>query len=172
MAYKERKEIYSKIEKIRNRPLLVYVTSLKQGIQVMMAQDVIVEIIRHINLIESNNKGIDVLIISTGGDPIVSLRINNMLRDRYKKIGVMIPYIAYSAATLLAIGADEIIMHPYANLGPVDPQLVVPKPNQPPMIFAYEDIKKYVEFVKDIGISDQELMQKSFELLTTIICEK
>lgn len=166
MSYAERKELYRKIEEIRHRPLLTYVTSLKPGINVMMAQDVIVEIIRHMNAIPATADGIDFLIISAGGDPIVSLRIDNLLRDRYNKLGVMIPYNAYSAATLLAVGADEIIMHPYANLGPVDPQLTVPKPNQPPMHFAYEDIKKYIEFVKDIGIADQELMQKSFEALT------
>lgn len=166
MSYLNRKQIYQKIEKMRKRPLLVYVTSLNPGINVMMAQDVIIEIIRHMNALEDTSNGIDILIISTGGDPIVSLRIDNLLRNRYKKLGVMIPYNAYSAATLLALGADEIIMHPYANLGPVDPQLTVHKPNQPPMHFAYEDIKKYIEFVKDIGISDQELMQRSFEMLT------
>ncbi len=166
MSYTSRKEIYNKIETKRNRPLLVYVTSIRPGINVMMAQDVIPEIIRHIDAIEKTDNGIDIFIISTGGDPIVSLRIDNLLRDRFKKVSAMIPYNAYSAATLLALGADEIIMHPYANLGPVDPQLTVSRPNQPPMNFAYEDIKKYVEFVKDIGISDQDLMQKSFELLT------
>ena len=34
---------------------------------------------------------------------------------------------------------------------------------------SYEDIAKYVEFVKDIGITDQELIQKSFEKLTAEI---
>lgn len=166
MSYSSRKELYNKIQTKRNRPLLVYVTSIRPGINVMMAQDVIPEIIRHIDAIDEVDKGIDIFIISTGGDPIVSLRIDNLLRDRFKNISAMIPYNAYSAATLLALGADDIIMHPYANLGPVDPQLTVSRPNQPPMNFAYEDIKKYVEFVKDIGISDQDLMQKSFELLT------
>ncbi|CDA30261.1 uncharacterized protein BN681_00562 [Clostridium sp. CAG:492] len=166
MAFESRKIIYNKIQEKRKRPLLVYVTSIRPGINVMMAQDVIPEIIRHIDAIKDTENGIDIFIISTGGDPIVSLRIDNLLRDRFKNISAMIPYNAYSAATLLALGADEIIMHPYANLGPVDPQLTVNRPNQPPMNFAYEDIKKYVEFVKDIGISDQELMEKSFELLT------
>ena len=166
MAYTERKELYKKIQRKRKRPLLVYVTSIRPGVSVMMAQDVIPEIIRHIDSIKETDNGIDIFIISTGGDPIVSLRIDNLLRDRFTKLSAMIPYNAYSAATLLALGADEIIMHPYANLGPVDPQLTITRPNQPPMNFAYEDIKKYVEFVKDIGISDQELMQKSFELLT------
>ena len=57
-------------------------------------------------------------------------------------------------------------MHPYANLGPVDPQLVIQKPNQPPEVFGYEDMKKYIEFTKDIGISDQDLIQRCFERLT------
>lgn len=166
MGYNERKLIYKKIEEKRDRALLVYVTSLRSGVGEHMSQDVIPQIIKHMNMIEKTEKGIDILIISTGGDAIVPIRIVTLLRDRYKKLGAIVPYTAYSAATLLVLGADEIIMHPYSNLGPVDPQLVVNKKDQQPMAFAYEDIKKYIEFIKDIGISDQDLMEKAFELLT------
>src|SRR5687767_1087206 len=62
---------------------------------------------------------LDILIVSNGGDPMVPLRIIGMVRERYKKIAALLPYAAYSAATLLALGADEIVMHPFSNLGPV-----------------------------------------------------
>ena len=166
MNYSIRKELYKKIVEKRGRPLITYVTSIRPGLSGSMSQDVIPIIIEHINKIPKSDNGIDILILSTGGDPIVSWRIISLLRQRFKKVGVIIPYMAYSAATLLALGADEILMHPYANLGPVDPQLVIQKPNQPTEIFGYEDIKKYVEFTKDIGISDQDLLQKCFEKLT------
>ena len=94
MAFESRKIIYKKIQEKRKRPLLVYVTSIRPGINVMMAQDVIPEIIRHIDAIKDTENGIDIFIISTGGDPIVSLRIDNLLRDRFKNISAMIPYNA------------------------------------------------------------------------------
>ena len=166
MNYNIRNELYKKIIEKRGRPLITYVTSIRPGMAGSMTQDAIPIIIEHINKIPKNNNGIDILILSTGGDPIVSWRIISLLRQRFEKVGVIIPYMAYSAATLLALGADEILMHPYANLGPVDPQLVIQKPNQLTEVFGYEDIKKYIEFIKDIGISDQELLQKCFEKLT------
>ena len=166
MNYQTRKELYKKIIEKRRRPLITYVTSIRPGMSGSMSQDVIPIIIDHINKIPKSDDGIDILILSSGGDPIVSWRIISLLRQRFKKVGVIIPYMAYSAATLLALGADEILMHPYANLDPVDPQIIIQKPNQPPESFGYEDIKKYVEFIKDIGISDQDLLQKCFEKLT------
>lgn len=166
MNYQTRKELYKKIIEKRKRPLVVYVTSIRPGMSGNMSQDALPIIIEHINKIPKSDEGIDILILSSGGDPIVSWRIISLLRQRFNKVGVIIPYMAYSAATLLALGADEILMHPYANLGPVDPQLVTIKQNQPPEVFGYEDIKKYVEFIRDIGINDQELLQKCFEKLT------
>ena len=36
----------------------------------------------------------------------------------------LVPYYAFSAGTLIAVGANEIFMHPTASLGPVDPQIL------------------------------------------------
>ncbi len=157
-----------KLEKIRKRPLITYVTSIRPGCSAQMDQDVLPLIIKQINAIDNNN-AIDLLIISNGGDPIVSWRIISLLREKFKKVSVLIPYTAFSAATLLALGADEIIMHPYGNLGPLDPQLSFSDAKGNVKTISYENITKYIEFVKDTGITDQELLQKSFEKLTSEI---
>ena len=168
MSYIDRKVLYKELEEERGKPLITYVTSIRNGCSAKMEQDALPEIIRQINSIDSKNKEIDLLILSNGGDPIVSWRIISLLREKFEKISVLIPYTAYSAATLLALGADEIIMHPYGNLGPTDPQINIKTP-QGNKTLGYEDIIKYVEFIKDIGITDQELVQKSFEKLTAEI---
>ncbi len=168
MAYLDRLKLYKKLEKIRKRPLLVYVTSIRPGCSAQMAQDVLPEFIRQINCIGTSVKEIDLLVLSNGGDPIVSWRIITLLREKFNKISILIPYTAYSAATLLALGGDEIIMHPYGNLGPIDPQINITTP-QGQKTVGYEDIIKYIDFVKGIGITDQELIQKSFEKLSTEI---
>jgi hypothetical protein len=171
MSYSDRIPLYSRIEGKRGRPLISYVTSLRHKASAQMAQDVISEIARILNRIDSNENAIDFLIVSNGGDPIVSGRIISMLRERFQKVGVLLPYVAYSAATLLALGADEIVMHKFSNLGPVDPQLNYkrksPDGNSLEQVTCgSEDIKYFMEFVcKDVGITDQEQKQKSFELL-------
>ncbi len=170
MGYEARKALYQKIEETRNHPLITYVTSIRPGLSGNMAGDAIEHIIDQIRLIPKSQEEIDFLIISNGGDPITSLRIISLLRERFKKISVIIPYVAYSAATILALGADEIIMHPYSNLGPVDPQLTVSKQadnGQPSQIqFSSEDIRNYIEFVKsDVGITDQDHLTTAFNAL-------
>lgn len=171
MAYINRKDIYTKIQEIRKRPLITYITSLKSNVNVQMAPDSISEISKQILKIDDKYKEVDILIISNGGDPITSWRIISMLRERFDKVGVLLPYVAYSAATLLALGADEIIMHPFANLGPVDPQLVYRKNGNngntiEEIRYGSEDIRNFLEFVKnDVGITDQEQKHRAFELL-------
>ncbi len=169
MSYLTRKKLYKKLEEKRKKPLITYVTSIRQGCPAQMAQDVLPQFIKQINEIDSKDDEIDLLILSNGGDPIVSWRIISLLREKFKKISVLIPYTAYSAATLLALGADEIIMHPYGNLGPIDPQLNFVNSSGRQTTIGYEDIIKYIEFVKGIGITDQDLLQQSFDRLTAEI---
>ena len=165
MSYQNRKKIYEQIEKIRKRPLIAYVTSIRPGTQVQMATDVIPFFIKEINKIKDSDS-IDLLILSNGGDPLVSWRIISILREKFKKIGILVPYTANSAATLLALGADEIIMHPFANLGPLDPQLNYQDENGKIKTIGYEDIVKYFDFMKEIGTNNEVIIQQSIEKLT------
>ena len=161
MSYATRKELLKKISERRNRQIITYVTSIRPNMSCNMAGDAIIPVIEQIELISEEIKEVDFLIISNGGDPITALRIMSLLRERFDKISVLLPYVAYSAATILALGADEIVMHPYSNLGPVDPQLTVSHNNEKGvrenMQFSSEDLRNYVEFIKnDVGITDQQ----------------
>jgi hypothetical protein len=166
MSYEIRKAIYEKISEKRQRPIISYVTSFRQNAVANMASDVVAQFIKNVDRIPGDKKEIDIVLISYGGDPTVAYRLISILRERFKKIGVLLPYTAYSAATLMALGADEIVMHPYSNLGPVDPQLTHKKQNQEQIHFGSEDLRNYIDFIKqDVGLSDQEQMQKSFEII-------
>lgn len=170
MNYEYRKKLYAKISEKRKRPLISYVTSYRSNASGLIAQDVIPELIKSIQKISKNHDAIDLLIISHGGDPTVSYRIVNILRERFKKFDVLLPYVAYSGATLISLGADEIIMHPFSNLGPVDPQLTYKKPDGETIQFGSEDLRNFIDFVKDdVGVSDQEYMQKSFEMVCNAV---
>ena len=105
MGYIERQKIYKSIVSIRKKPLIAYVTSIRPNLSGHMAGDAISPIIEQINKIPKSYKEVDFLIISNGGDPITSLRIIGLLRERFEKITVLLPYVAYSAATILALGA-------------------------------------------------------------------
>ena len=130
-----------------------------------MGQDALPGILDQILLLPKDKDAADLLIVSNGGDPTVAWRIMSLLRERVKTVGALIPQAAFSAATLLALGADEIIMHPCGNLGPVDPQITAPKAGGGVIQFGSEDLTGFLQFVRDkVGLSDQEHLKSAFEL--------
>lgn len=165
---------YNLIKTLTNElgcPIICYVTSLRPNLFAEIESGMVPELIKHIDALGQNSgEKIGLFIISNGGDPIVALRIITLLRARFSEIAVIIPFTAYSAATLIALGADEIIMHPYANLGPLDMQLRFRIEQEDGAIkersLSYEDIIKYFDLAKEIGITDQKFLDKAFERFT------
>ena len=158
MGLNERLAIYEKIETHRKRPLLVYVTSKREGINASMATDALPFLIDQLNQLPVGTTELDFLIVSFGGDPMVAWRIMSLIRQHgINKVSVLIPQSAYSAATLLALGADEIVMHPNGHLGPVDMQITTFADGKTKK-FSTEDISAFLEFVRErLGITDQNI---------------
>lgn len=73
------------------------------------------------------SKELHLLLRSPGGDGEVAIRLARMAQASCARFVVVVPDIAKSAATILALGADEIIMGPPSDLGPIDPQVLVPE---------------------------------------------
>lgn len=66
------------------------------------------------------------VIESGGGDPAIGYRVMRLLEAKYKKIIAVVPGAAYSTATLMVLGSDEIYMRKSACLGPLDTQIEHP----------------------------------------------
>ena len=165
MSWQKRIDLYKKIEAHRKRPLIVYVTSKRNGAWANMSTDALPQIIEQLDALPTDSKGLDFLIASYGGDPMVAWRIMTLVRQRVDKVSVMIPQSAYSAATLLALGADEIVMHPNGHLGPVDMQITMGGGSGQPKTFSTEDISAFLDFVRDnLKITDQEHVRALFEI--------
>jgi len=74
--------------------------------------------------LKENKKDILLIVHSAGGRIEPAYLISKTLkRIAAKKFSVAVPRRAKSAATLLALGADEIHMGMISQLGPIDPQL-------------------------------------------------
>lgn len=171
MSLASRIQLYKKIEQERGRPLIAYVTSQRTNASGQMGADVIPEICDQVLALPSKARAVDVLIVSSGGDPMVAWRTISVLREKVKTIGVLIPQSAYSAATLLALGADEIVMHPCGNLGPLDPQITInhkdAKGNNESIQYGAEDLLAFLNFAKkEVGIKDQNCLLEAFKMAT------
>ncbi len=80
------------------------------------------------NLLKSSGKSKNgfLLLSSPGGDGNVAEKLILMLREYFENFTVIVPNYAKSAATMIALGSDKILMGYLAELGPIDPQLILP----------------------------------------------
>ncbi|EQD78749.1 hypothetical protein B1B_00551, partial [mine drainage metagenome] len=115
---------------------------------------------------------IDLFLHSNGGDGVVPWRLVTLIREYCSELSVLVPYRAFSAATLMALGADRVVMHPMGMLGPTDPTVTTPfnppDPQNPAqrLGISVEDVASYVALVKDdVGIRHEEELIKAFALL-------
>ena len=167
MGLNERIALIKKIEEIRGSTVICFLTSLRQNVPSIIAEDSVRAFFDHLLLCPSRPVAkLDIFLCSNGGSGTVPWRLVSLFREFAKSFNVLIPYRAYSAATLLALGADEIVMHPFAELGPIDP--TVSNDFNPTeqntgrrLGISVEDVKAYVNFIKTtVGIThEDELIQ-------------
>jgi hypothetical protein len=85
--------------------------------------DLLENILHSLNLGMYENR-LDLLINSPGGFPYAAGKIVEVCRTFASRFRVIVINRAMSAATLVCMGADELIMTETASLGPIDPQVV------------------------------------------------
>lgn len=162
MGLQARLELYKKVEARRKRPLIVYVTSSRVNANGQIAGDSVPEILDQLQRLPEGTNELDLLIVSDGGDPTVSWRIVSLIRERAAKFSALVPQAAYSAATLIVLGADEVVMHPNGNLGPTDPQIRVQRRSgkdgaTEAVGFGSEDLMAFLRFSREqVGLKEPE----------------
>ncbi len=123
MGWKERCALIEKIEKKRGSKVIAYVTSDRQNLHALIAGDIVSIIHNHIlQFQEKERSKLDLFLYSRGGQSDVPWTLVSMFREYGQKgsFSVLIPYRAHSAATVISLGADEIVMTKKGELGPID----------------------------------------------------
>ena len=97
---------------------------------------------------------------SRGGATEVPWKMVSLLREFSDHISVLVPYRALSAATQIALGADEIVMTEMGELGPVDPSRrhpLLPREEvrtgeRKPIPISVQDLRHVLKFLeREIG---------------------
>jgi hypothetical protein len=117
-----RQDLIREINRSNERHLLCYVGGPQSTLE---RADVLgfADLLHHV----PDGADIDLMLHTLGGDPYATEKIVSMFWSRIGKGGtfrVIVPDLAKSAGTLLALGADQIIMSETSELGPIDPQIV------------------------------------------------
>jgi hypothetical protein len=175
MGKADRVKLLEEIGKQRDTFVISYITSTRQNLEVSMAMDAVRKVYDHLRLIGKPQKDakVDLFIHSNGGEGTLPWRLVTLIREYASRFTVLVPYRAFSAATLTALGADEILMHPMGMLGPTD--ATVTNPFNPEnggkkIGISGEDVSAYIALIKeDVGINhEDELVQTINHLATQV----
>lgn len=166
----DRKQLIQQIEGLRSSRLITYVTSDRQGpFNARIAMDVIPLISKQLQAIRKKTQNIDLFLYSAGGDTMVPWRLVSMIREYCDKFSVLVPYKAHSAATMIALGADEIVMSDLSEISPIDPSTAnvfnPPDPQNPQnkIPISVEDVMAYFDLAKNkFGIKNDEELSRVF----------
>jgi len=119
----ERKRQLQEIARIRRRPVLVYAAALaKPEAPISLSYEDKLPFMDQLSEIAGDE--IDILIETPGGSGEIVDDLVRTIRNRFDKVGFIIPGYAKSAGTLMVMAGDEILMGPTSAVGPIDAQIV------------------------------------------------
>jgi hypothetical protein len=120
-----RQALIREIEASTGRTLICYVSPTSQIHRI--------DAVGMIDLLHNVTPGtaVDLLLHSPGGDIDAAEKLITLIRKRVgdASLRVIVPDFAKSAATLIALGGDTIVMSDSSELGAIDPQVDLPDSN-------------------------------------------
>ena len=144
-----------------------------------IAQDIVPLVARHLRGIGRQER-IDLVLYTLGGDVMAGFRVVHLIREYCTaEFNVVVPFRCQSTGTLIALGADKIIMLPEGQLSPVDPSIngpynpmipgmpIQPGAPLPALPVSVEEVVSYISLAKEVsGLQGEESLSRVFERLT------
>ena len=126
MNHATRQAIYQAIETERGSIVIAFVTGERPGLETQIAGDAVTPFVSMLDAIGPQKK-LSLLLDTYGGQTSAAWRLSNLIHSFCDELEIIVPTKAMSAGTLMALGADSIVMTKQAALGPIDPSI----PNHP-----------------------------------------
>lgn len=114
MNVEDRVLLLERLEELRKSKVLVYFSYSQ------LDDTVLVPLYKQLKEIGPTPK-IDLVLHSYGGTVDTPYKVVMLIREFCEEFSIIVPYVAKSAASMLVLGADEVIMGPLSELGPIDP---------------------------------------------------
>jgi hypothetical protein len=146
------KENTSNIDRVR------YILTLFYDEDSAISEGDVLELHRELGKITSPRDKTEIAMVlhSDGGSASSAYKIVNMIRSKCAYLKIIVPENAKSAATLMALGADEIVMGRESELGPLD--LPIEHPLQEGIFLSALDGVNCLEYLSSVAAN------MSFEL--------
>lgn len=114
MKAEERVYFIEHLEQLRDSKVLVYFSYTP------LDDTILVPLYKQLKEI-GHTKKIDLVLHSYGGAVDTPFKVVMLIREFCEEFAVIVPFAAKSAASMLILGADEVVMGPFSELGPIDP---------------------------------------------------
>jgi hypothetical protein len=148
-------ELIRQIERSRRSRVLVYWTSPLAK----MADAAMPSFYDQLSAIGDVER-LDLVLQTNGGDVEIPWRMVSLAREFAERFSVIVPHRAASAGTILALGADEIVMTRFAVLGPIDPSRTHPllprRENEVGEPVSVQDMRHAMQFIREAGRAGEE----------------
>ena len=169
MNHSERIEFYRRIEDSRQTKVLSFITSDRQGMETVIAQDCIDPFVDLLEKIGPTER-ISLILHTNGGHTLAAWRLVNLIRIFCDELEVMIPLKALSAGTLISIGSDRVVMTKQAALGPIDPSVNNPLNPQATVRGESKQVPVSVESVRGyLDVAREELQIQGEQALSSVL---
>jgi len=177
LPVKERREAIKSLEEKRGSRVICYVTGDREPqLEAKIGMDVFpffYEVCSGLG----RPKKVDLFIYSTGGATMAAWGLVNLLHEFFDGFSIIIPFKAHSSATLLSLGANEILMSRAGQLTPIDPTITSPfnptlkmGEDAPPQFLpvSVEDVVGFLNLAKEeAGIKSEENLTRLMETLSS-----
>ncbi|MBU3978490.1 hypothetical protein KJ980_01905 [Patescibacteria group bacterium] len=171
MITKKITDLSNQLAKSRSSTIITYLTTDKkpeQFFRTIIASDIL-PIFAEQLLALGKQKKISIFLQSNGGFLETPWPLVNLIREYCEELEVILPDKALSAATLISLGADKIIMTPSSLLSPVDPAGELQISDKIKKNIQVEDVAGFIDFAKEIGIKKEEQLVECIKMLGTEI---
>ena len=165
-----RRTILEQIESERGSRVLLYVTGSRFGLEAQITQDVVDLFVDHLDSMGPVER-ITLVMETNGGDTMAAWNLVNLIKMFCDEFELLAPANCRSAGTLIALGADSIIMTKQATLGPIDPsiyhELGPAIPGAHPdarAAVSVEAVMGYLDAISRLYVNDEHNVQAMLEM--------
>lgn len=176
MSRQERKNLLVSLQIRRNSKVVVLFLGDRPNLETQLAFDCIPLLYDHLST-GNPARTIDLVLYTRGGLTLAGWGIVNMIREFCDRFNVLIPSKALSTGTLIALGADSVLMSRMGQLSPIDPTVNSPHgpkvsmPGQAMQVtlpISVEDVAGFLDLARnEAKLRDEDSMLRVFEQLSS-----
>ncbi|GEM_PF-3083077 len=138
------------LQALRGKPVVIYSSTIDSDVV-----RILYECLRQMG----PTQRLDVVLSTPGGVVTIARRLALLLREFTQHLTILVPYHAKSAGTLLCLSANELVLGPMAELGPIDAHIgsVGASPSDAPSMISTEDVRAFRQMAEDwFGVNREE----------------